>query len=148
LARSRCFIEKATRLLRHVEEIEDAQCNVSDIGTVGGDSRHGGGQLAGGGVRLSLLPPGQGYRRPRRVLVQQLWTVHGVGVRTGTLLQCQSARRLWTAAADAGLSGLLTEAGEFFGMAGLTRESYLRGMIRPFASLLPTIPATTPDFVM
>jgi hypothetical protein len=41
---------EATRLLRHVKEIDDAQCNVSDIGAVGGDSRHRGGQLAGGGV--------------------------------------------------------------------------------------------------
>jgi hypothetical protein len=41
---------EATRLLRHVKEIDDAQCNVSDIGAVGGDSRHGGGKLAGGGV--------------------------------------------------------------------------------------------------
>jgi hypothetical protein len=41
---------KRRRLLRHVKEIDDAQCNVSDIGAVGGVSRHGGGQLAGGGV--------------------------------------------------------------------------------------------------
>jgi hypothetical protein len=41
---------KRRRLLRHVKEIEDAQCNVCDIGAVGGVSRHGGGQLAGGGV--------------------------------------------------------------------------------------------------
>ena len=36
----------------------------------------------------------------------------GVGVRTGGLLQCQSARCLRTAAADAGLSGLLIEIRE------------------------------------
>ena len=51
----------------------------------------------------------------RGIGVQQLWPVHGVGVGTGAVLQCQSARCLRTAtdAANEGLSGLLTEAGEF-----------------------------------
>ena len=55
---------KRRRLLRHVKEIDDAQCNVSDIGAVGGVSRHGGGQLAAAAYDYPYCLQGRGIGIP------------------------------------------------------------------------------------